>query len=189
MNKPNIEIREKFELFTTLVNAKKTIDKSHIVLDTKRSNETWLFGQIPVHHILVEDDIKLIVEKSRRDTHYGIKLRCKSLTGEPFFRFDSDGPAHRNDFPHVPLEEQSVSTPHFNTFYSNGKAWAYKTETLQREEDCKALINDINFGLAHFCQEANVHGSAGQYPTAVNKVPELEFEEVQTINFDQINFE
>src|SRR5690606_11377651 len=128
-------IKDQFHFFTELVSVDKIVLTKTIQLESKKSNAKWLTGQSSIQHQTISDDIIFFVERSKRDSKYGIKLRCPSLTNEPFFRFDSDGPAHRNDFPEIPLEEQSVTTPHFNSFREDGKPIAYKNETLKNEKE------------------------------------------------------
>lgn len=114
MSKINTLIKHQFKFYEELVYGKKICRSKQLLLKPKRSNVRWLSGHSEVDHSTVEDNIHLIVEQNRIDKKYGIKLRCKTLTDVPFFRFDSDGPAHRNVDPTIPLSQQSISTPHFN---------------------------------------------------------------------------
>lgn len=189
MNRANKEIRDKFDLFNELLHVDKTITTKEILLTPKKSNAVWLKGQSSVIHKTISDEISFIVERSKRDSKYGIKLLCNSLTGEPFFRFDSDGPAYRNDFPEIPLEEQSVTTPHFNSFNVNGKSIAYKNQTLKKEKEAQHIAEDINFGVSLFCMESNSKLSNGDFPVVVDKEPEFKFTAFESINFDNISFE
>lgn len=135
MNKTNKDIRDQFDYFTELLSVNKIALCKAIQLAPKRSNVKWFLGQSNIQHETINDDIILVVEQSKRDSKYGLKLRCPSLSDEPFFRFDSDGPAHRNHFPDIPLEEQSVTTPHFNSHNAAGKSIAYKIDTLKKETE------------------------------------------------------
>ena len=137
MHKINKEIKDQFDFFTELVKLEKIVLSKSIQLVPKKNNARWLTGQSVIQHKTISEDILLIVERSKRDSKYGIKLRCPSLTNEPFFRFDSDGPAHRNDFPNIPLDEQSVTTPHFNSYEEDGKPIAYKNDILKKEINLK----------------------------------------------------
>jgi hypothetical protein len=131
MNITNKDIRDQFDFFRELISVGKIVISKTIHLEPKKSNAKWLIGQSSVQHETINEEILFAVERSKRDSKYGIKLRCPSLTDEPFFRFDSDGPAHRNDFPEIPLEEQLVTTPHFNSYKEDGKPIAYKSDELK----------------------------------------------------------
>ena len=189
MNRTNKDIREQFDFFTELLKVNKIALTKKIQLESKKSNTKWSIGQSNILHETIDDEIIFYIEQSKRDSKYGIKLRCPSLTQEPFFRFDSDGPAHRNHFPNTPLEDQSVTTPHFNSYNEAGKSIAYKGETLKKENESKIIVDDINFGVSLFCMETNTKLATGEFPTVIDKEPEIEFDFVQNINFDNINFE
>ena len=189
MNRTNKDIKDQFDFFKELVAADKIVLTKTIQLEPKNSNAKWLTRQSYIQHETRSEDIIFFVERSKRDSKYGIKLRCTALTGEPFFRFDSDGPAHRNDFPDIPLEEQSVTTPHFNSYNEDGKPIAYKNETLKKENEAQIIIEDINFGVSLFCMECNSKLLSGDFPTVIDKAPEIEFSAIQNINFDNISFE
>lgn len=189
MNRTNKEIKDQFDFFKELVTVDKIVLTKTIRLEPKKSNTNWLRGQSSIQHQTISDDIIFFVERSKRDSKYGIKLRCSSLTSEPFFRFDSDGPAHRNDFIDIPLEEQSVTTPHFNSYKEDGKPIAYKNETLRNEKEAQIIVEDINFGVSLFCMECNSKLSTGDFPTVIDIAPEIEFATIQCINYDNISFE
>lgn len=189
MNRTNKDIRDQFDYFTELLSANKIALNKTIQIAPKRSNVKWLVGKSSILHETINDDIDLIVEQSKRDSKYGLKLRCPSLSEEPFFRFDSDGPAHRNHFPDIPLEDQSVTTPHFNSYNAAGKLIAYKNETLESEIESQIIAEDINFGISLFCMETNIKLVTGEFPIVVEKEPEIEFDFVRTVNFNNITFE
>jgi hypothetical protein len=189
MNRTNKEIKENYEFFTELLSQEKIVLQNTILLDHKRNNAFWKVGGSNVQHVSIENEILLLIEQSKREKKYGIKLRCSSFTAEPFFRFDSDGPAHRNDFPEIPLEDQLVLTPHFNTFKENGRAFAYKGETLNSEKEAKAIVDDINLGIALFCMESNCKSSSDDFPSISYVQPELDFKSQKDTNFDQISFD
>lgn len=189
MNRTNKDIRDQFDYFTELLSVNKIALSKIIQLAPKRSNAKWFLGQSNIQHETISDDIILVVEQSKRDSKYGLKLRCPSLSEEPFFRFDSDGPAHRNYLPDIPLEEQSVTTPHFNSYNSAGKSIAYKNDTLKKETEAQIIVEDINFGVSLFCMETNTKLTTGEFPIVVDKEPEIEFDFVRNVNFDNIKFE
>lgn len=190
MNRVNKEIRDQYEFYTDLVKEKKIVKTSPILLEPRTNNIYWLRGQSDVEHSTVMKPMTLIVERSKRENKYGVKLRCTTLVEEPFIRFDSDGPAHRNDDPKIPLDEQIVTTPHFNGFNSDGKPFAYKTEALKNAQESSAIVNDINFGVSHFCSETNSNLDNDGFPEILDKSPELELkEEVEVDIFRSISFE
>ncbi len=157
MKRKNIDISSNFRKFEQLVVDRKNTTQKVITLDTQKQNRNDInYFESKVKHITLADEISLIIEaKVRNHSDFKFKLRCKSLTEEPYFRFDSDGVAHQNKDPEIPLREQMVTTPHFNSFDKNGRSIAYKTDKLKDEREAKAL-EDINLCFAHFCFETNL---------------------------------
>lgn len=104
MNKQNHDIKENFELFKILFEETKVIQDEQIILQEKSNNIRWLEGN---SNCIISSkklkDLNLIIEKQKLDKKYHIKLRCSDLSMVPFFRFDSDGPAHRNNDETIPL--------------------------------------------------------------------------------------
>lgn len=189
MSKINNDIKEHFDFFSDLLNEEKIVLDKNIFIEVKKNNPYWLTGHTNIQHVSIEDNIIFIVERSKRDSKYGVKLVCKSLTPAPFFRFDSDGPAHRNDIPGIPLEEQSVPTPHFNSYNKDGNPIAYKNKTLKIEKEAIAIAKDINFGISLFCMESNMKLKDGNFPVVIDSSPELNLSDVERVDYAHINFE
>jgi hypothetical protein len=189
VKKTNKEVKDQFEFFNELVYDEKIILDNEIILQPKKNNIYWFTGQSNVQHSSINEEIVFMIEQSKRDNKYGIKLRCSSFLKEPYFRFDSDGPAHRNENPEIPLEEQSIKTPHFNSFDKDGNYIAYKNETLLNEKEAQEIANDINFGISLFCMESNSKLKDNNFPSVSHLIPEFDFTEKININFDNINFE
>jgi len=189
MGQINHDIKEQFEYFKEMVNNEKTILNSIIILRDKSNNPYWAIGKSIVEHISIDEQIELIVEQSKREEKYGVKLRCKDISQIPIIRFDSDGPAHRNIGMGIPLEKQLVTTPHFNTFDENGHQIAYKNETLLNKDESTAICNDINFGVSMFCIETNSKLKDGEYPNIQFEKAAFDFGEPNQINYDSITFE
>lgn len=188
MGKANLEIRGRYDFFISLRDEKKIVLENKIFLAPKSSNVRWLSGGSGMKHATMPDDIHFFVERSTRDSKYGIKLSCASLTAEPFFRFDSDGPAHRNAFQEIPLEDQSVSTPHFNSFREDGRPFAFKNDALKSDGNSKAIREDISFGISLFCMETRSELANGGFPEILDFDPRLPLSTFDEVNFDDINF-
>ena len=173
MNKPNLEIRDNYEYFQELSYAEKNLATNPIVLVPKRNNRDWLKHSTPVDHSTIDENITLIVEKKLSFHKYGIKLHCPEFTEKPYFRFDSDGPAHRNKS-ESRLSEQIITTPHFNTYDEKGQEFAYKSDALKDEKNAKAIVENLDFGISHFFQETNIKTNGKEeYPEIKFNEPEL----------------
>jgi len=189
MQQINKEIALQYDFFLELFREKKMVDSNIIYLKPKQNKLDWISGSSNVSHMTVDEVVLLSIEQSKRESKYGIKLTCQELSSVPFVRFDSDGPAHRNDDPDKPINEQKIETPHFHTFNEFGKSYAFKTPQLVDENECSAIINDVNFGLAHFCHITNMSAKENIYPEVREMALELSFEDLPTVDFNGVRFE
>ena len=178
MEKPIEEITENYTKYQKLVDDPKLSPISPISLDDIKSNRKDVrIKVVEIEHTTLSEKIELTIEsKIQNKKDFKFKLRAPDFTGTPFFRFDSDGVAHYNRDMEVELPKQKVETPHFHKFDSQGRNIAYKTESLIKEKECKALIEDINLCMAHYCDESK---------TFYNKMDYIEV--IQTPN-DQLDF-
>ena len=183
------EIRDNFKKFEEIFTKDKIINKNFITLEEKESNKDWLYGNSPTQIDTNLNDIFFIVEKKKLDKKYGIKYRSESFYKKPYFRFDSDGPAHRNYVDNLPIEQQMITTPHFNTYNKDGIPIAYKNEILKDDAKAKIIADDINFGISVFCQETNSKAKDIDYPEIVVNEAIFEFDYEAMINLDHLNFE
>jgi len=189
MKRINNEIRDDFDYFLELMNGDKEVNESVIYLDQKPTHHDWLSKTSLVNHKTINDKIDLIVERKKSIYKYGIKLTCTNLSKTPFFRFDSDGPAHRNTSENIPLSEQKITTPHFNTFDKTGLAIAYKSEILKQENEANAIAENIDFGISHFFQERNINTNESQtVPEIKLTVPQLFKDNIETDPLNGVDF-
>lgn len=163
MERINKDIRDNYSKFQALTKGYKECSVKVVELSERRKNHPNTRQRIVnVTHEKEPDEIKLIVESKVIDKRsYKFKLQSVNFTAEPYFRFDSDGPSHYNRSLKVPLPDQKVDTPHFNSFDENGKSIAYKTEALNSKENVEAILSDIALGMAHYCDEANIFHQKG----------------------------
>jgi len=175
MKNINLDIAQNFSKFERLLGDKKHTTESQISLDkTKPNRHDINYAEMEVEHTELDDKITLIIE-SKKNNHkdFKFKLRCPSLSQTPFFRYDSDGPTHFNRNSDVPLIQQMITTPHFNSFDNAGRNIAYKTDKLLDEKEAKAL-EDLNFSFIHFCFESNLRYPLDDF-TSIKPTPDSEF--------------
>ncbi len=156
MQKVNKIIRDNYSKYCSLIDAEKTLAQNRMALDEEKSNRTDIKEKsMPAYSEQISEDITFTVQqKKEEETDFKFILRCKPFCEQPFFRYDSTGPSHRNSNLPIPIDEQQVPTPHFHKFHVDGKEIAYKTEVLRNEKQARAL-EDISICIFHFLQEAH----------------------------------
>ena len=186
----NREVRESFPLYQMLIKERKTLINSQIILEEKSNNVNWLQKIVLAVIAALNNNAEFIIETRKENfKYYGIKLRYRELCQEPYFRFDSDGPAHRNRCKDIALGMQLITTPHFNAFDKHGCAIAYKSDKLKNLDECKAIIEDINFGVAHFCHESNTRFDADGFPSVHYPIPMLDLDIDSIDPHDSVTFD
>jgi hypothetical protein len=167
------DIKAKYSLYQKLLNDRKSIFESVIDISEIRSNANFLEQEVPVAHPGITEQVVIIVVVKLNDFNYfQFKLKCSDLSKIPFFRYDSDGEAHRNYDGVTPLKVSSIPTPHFHHYNEKGVCLAYKTEKMLDQNEMKAL-EDINLCIAYFCQESNIIPLKENYPTITINSKEL----------------
>lgn len=165
MGKVNKQIKSEFNVYTELVAKMKTVVTSPInVKNVKNRHPSNLLGQSDIIHPSIKKNINFEVEvKINNSKNFKFKLFCSEIFEKPFFRFDSDGPAHWNDDPETPLKRKQITPPHFHKYQSDGIEVAYKTKALLSATQLVKL-EDINVCVMHFCQEANMRYKKSDFP-------------------------
>lgn len=161
------QIREHYALYTDLLNNRKSTNEKNIDISVVKGNNQFFLinNRVILKHITLAQEIIFISEvKIRNYKDFKFKIRCASLCDPPFFRYDSDGPAHQNYDENIPLKEQSVTTPHFHNFNIRGVEIAYKTSELLNDAS-RVALEDISLCAAHFCHEGNIRVGENDFPT------------------------
>lgn len=178
MAKNNKEIKVHFDKYEKLLDGEKNCEKKIIVLDEIKKNHTdTRLKSVKVEHPTIKMDMELLVESKIDDKrNFKFKLRAKDLTGEPFFRFDSDGVSHLNKTPLIPINELKVDTPHFHRFDDEGRNIAYQTEPLKDAKVREILLNDVSLCMAHYCDESKTYFNSEYIEIKQTPISELDLD-------------
>jgi hypothetical protein len=156
-------IKENYSLYNILLEERKSVFSEVIEINRIGNNANTLSKLEPVVHSQTDEIVLIVDVKVNNYNFFQFKLRYKSFSPLPFFRFDSDGETHRNRIDGVLLEEQSITTPHFHKFTKDGIEIAYKTDKLLDKKERKAL-EDINLCAVHFFHESNIRLNKKDFP-------------------------
>lgn len=156
--KKNREILALIDDYNLFMDSEKTTASPINVIHTKANHNESLYSEQPVVCSQGVNNVDLACElRQKSTTNYSIQLLSRDLTNRLLFRMDEGNGTHRNNLPYIPLSEQSVPTPHFHRYDSNGYNIAYKSEVIKNI----AEPLHINEGLALFCLESNTHADDG----------------------------
>ena len=186
MAKNNTEIKTNFEKYEKLLEGDKNCEKKIIILDEIKNNHSdTRLKSSKVEHSTIKMDMELLVEsKIDNKRSFKFKLRAKDLTGEPFFRFDSDGLSHLNNIPLTPLNELKIDTPHFHKFDNEGRNIAYQTDSLKNTTTREILLNDVSLCMAHYCDESKTYYNSEYIEIIQKPISELDLD---IDNFNPLN--
>jgi hypothetical protein len=183
------KIASNYKNYCTFIDEKKNISSSPIILAVKPNNPKWLKGEVTFH---TQVDSRLIVQALENNLKYfGFQIIVNDFGESSCFRFDSDGPTHKNTLPSLPLSERQITTPHFHRVHETGHLIAFKTQKLLDEKEKKALISDINLAIAHFSSESNIRyddhfPEVQSHQVSLNLQIENEDDPLNGINFEMV---
>lgn len=157
-------IRENYDFYKKLLGEHKYVFKEVIEVSRAGTNNSLLEEKAYVTHVDLESDLALTVAVRPNDhKFFRFRLQCGEFYNLPFFLYEADGGTHRNYDENIPLAQQRVTTPYFLRYSKEGIAIAYKTESLHNYRK-RRILEDINFGIRYFCQEAKLNLRDDEYP-------------------------
>lgn len=189
--KQNKEIIQKYYEYNNFLNSGKTVSSPVIVSDAKGNHGTSLYSQYPLQAEPPFGNTSMTCEVRNGDHRdCSFQILSDAFAKRVVLRYDTGGGTHKNDAPHIPLAEQSVTTPHFHKYDSNGYFLAYKTDLLNDPKQAEFLF-DLEFGFPYFCQEGKIFSTGSKYSIPEIKVIRdgcLPFKEEDTDPLEGINF-
>ena len=152
INKELLAIMEDYNLF---MDSDKQMELPIAVTNEKPNHTSSLYLEEIIHTDQSLGNNSFDCEIRNKDIkNYSFQLLTDALSNRVLFRLDEGNGAHRNNIPDIPLEKQSVPTPHFHRYDAKGHYFAYKSKELEELRD-KPL--DIQIGFSLFCKESNIH--------------------------------
>lgn len=151
------KIKKDYESYHSFINSKKEVVSPFVVEDARKEHPSSLCATKELTCELSYGKIELYSEVKKANTsNYSLSIKSDVIDSRILLRYDSDGPTHKNSVDYIPLEDQSVPTPHFHKFDEQGNLLAYQTDKLKNEKEVNALKN-IEFGFAYFCQNGYIY--------------------------------
>lgn len=181
-NKELLALMDDYKLF---MSAEKKISMPIKVSEEKPNHPTSLYVEGRVEYMGNIGEISYDCElRNRRTDNYSFQLLSSKIKNKLLFRFDQGNGTHRNNYPGIKLQEQSIPTPHFHKYTEDGYLIAYQTDELRENTLMKVFE-----GVKSFCSEAKIEPNGGaDTEVQVQKSGELPFQE-DTDPLNGINFE
>lgn len=151
LNNELLQLMDDYKLF---MQSPKSVALPIVVTDPKKNHpkskyyEAELTAGHPFGTTVFDCEIRDRVFNS-----YSFQIRSDKFVKSVVLRFDEGDATHRNNAPGIPLEEQSISTPHFHKYNDAGYFIAYKNNELKQLGQVSLSLTD---GFDVFCREAKI---------------------------------
>jgi len=181
-NKELLALMDDYQLF---MNAEKVISMPIKVSEVKSNHPTSLYVEGRVEYTGNIGEISYDCElRNKRTDNYSFQLLSNKIKNKLLFRLDQGNGTHRNNYPGIKLQEQSVPTPHFHKYTEDGYLIAYQTDELKENTLMKVFE-----GVKSFCKEAKIgQGDGADAEVSVQDNWEIPFQEdIDPLN--GVNFE
>ena len=188
--RPDRELLTKLEQYNRFLDSDKRVCALVRVSKPKANHRTSLYSCEPLSSDVPFGNTSMTCEVRNKDNRdCSFQILSDELKKNVVFRYDTGGGTHRNNVPYIPLEEQSITTPHFHKYDTNGCFLAYKTNLLKDPKQAEHLF-DIEFAFPYFCQEGKVYANDKHDTPDIQVVEDgrLPFDEVEIDPLDGINF-
>lgn len=162
----NEEIKNNYDNYVQFIYNEKYIEERVILVkEINPNNIKELIYQTPIMSKHPFGNTKLLIEAPKcLSGKFSAKILTDKIANRMLFRYDSDGGTHRNKYDDIPLENQSVTTPHLHKYDEQGRFLAIKTDAIMHDE---LKARDIETGFHIFCDEGRLLSSkTGDYPKA-----------------------
>ena len=151
------KIRNDYNSYNAFINCKKEVVSPFVVEMVRKEHPSSLCATENLECEFPYGNVELYSEiRKANKSDYSLSIKSDIIDSRILLRYDSDGATHKNNVEYIPLEEQSIPTPHFHKFDEQGNLLAYQTDKLKNEKEVNALKN-IEFGFAYFCHNSNIY--------------------------------
>ena len=151
-------IKENYKSYTAYLAARKVVASPFSVTEPKDNHPSSLYAETKLTSTYMYGDASMSCEIKNSDlSDYKLALLSTIIPSKTLFRFDSKGPDHKNKVDYIPLNQQSVPTPHYHQFDEEGNLLAYQTPEMADEK--KQEWHDVVATFDFLCQMKNIHAN------------------------------
>lgn len=150
-------IKENYTSYEAYLASRKVVTSPFVVSETKSNHISSIYAETPLTSTHLFGEVNLSCEVNNSSIcDFSLKILSTIIPSKVLYRYDSDGPEHKNKVDYIPLPQQSVPTPHYHRFDEQGYLLAYQTEEMR---DSSQISNwkDIEKAFDKFCLSGNIH--------------------------------
>ena len=152
-------IKENFTSYEAYLASRKVMASPFMVSEVKDNHPSSFYAETPLTSTHIFGEINLSCEVSKtNNSDFSLRILSTIIPSRVLYRYDSDGPDHKNKVDYIPLPQQSVPTPHYHQFDSQGNLLAYQTDAM-KDDTQASNWKDIEKAFDYFCQSGNIHTS------------------------------
>lgn len=152
-------IKENYNSYTAYLAARKVVASPFSVTEPKDNHPSSLYAETKLTSMYMFGDASISCEIKNSDvSDFKIALFSTIIPSKTLFRFDSKGPDHKNKVDYIPLNQQSIPTPHYHQFDEEGNLLAFQTPEMA-DETKKQEWHDVEAAFDFLCQMKNIHAN------------------------------
>lgn len=150
-------IKENYNNYTAYLAAHKVVASLFSVTEVKDNHPSSLYAETKLTSIYMFGDVSMSCEIKNSDvSDFKLALLSTIIPSKTLFRYDSKGPDHKNKVDYIPLNQQSVPTPHYHQFDDHGNLLAFQTPEMA-DETKEQELRDVETAFEFICQMKNIH--------------------------------
>lgn len=152
-------IKDNYSSYEAYLASRKVVASPFIVSECKLNHPSSICSNSSLSstHLFGEASLNCEVN-SANVSDFSLRILSTIIPSKVLFRYDSDGPDHKNKVDYIPLPQQSVPTPHYHRFDNQGNLLAYQTEDM-KDKAQSSYWKDIENAFDYFCQAGNIHAN------------------------------
>lgn len=125
-------IKENYSSYEAYLASRKVIASPFLVSEIKANHPSSIYAETPITSTHLFGDVNFSCEVNNTNTSdFSFRILSTIIPSKILYRYDSDGPDHKNKVDYIPLPQQSVPTPHYHRFDNQGNLLAYQTEGMK----------------------------------------------------------
>ena len=149
-------IKDNYASYEAYLASRKVIASPFLVSEVKNNHPTSIYAKTPMTSTHLFGEVYLSCEVNNTNiSDFSIRILSTIIPSRVLYRYDSDGPDHKNKVDYIPLPQQSVPTPHYHRFDSQGNLLAYQSEAM-KDNSQASNWKDIEKAFDYFCQTGNI---------------------------------